>query len=76
MNQCTDCQYPFVRRGNLCTIQSNYGLYSMYLNSANSPINSDNAWYIYPNLQTRGSTSCGGTNIFGSDQVLYKTLHL
>lgn len=76
MNQCNSCQYPFLLRGTLCTIQQNYGMYSMYLNSANNPINADNAWYIYPNLQTKGNTACGGINIFGSDQVLYKSLHL
>lgn len=76
MNQCKTCQYPFVGQGSICTIQPNYGIYSMNLNSANSPINADNSWYIYPNLQTRGNTMCGNTNIFGSNEVLYKGLHL
>ena len=76
MNQCISCQYPFILRGSLCALQANYGMYSMYLNSASSPLNPGNDWYIYPNLQSRGNAMCGGTNIFGSDQVLYKGLYM
>ena len=66
MNQCTGCQYPLILRDTICTVPQNYGIYSMYSNAASS-ISSDNSWYIYPNLQTRGNAMCGDAHIFGSN---------